>query len=188
MFTALWRRMWNGNCVRSQGKRLRGNRHLSYRPSLETLQGRELPALLGGGLIAPAVPAVFSPPHPTACQPPVRTSPIQVTVTQNSPETVIDLDSVFAAIRGIQHEDGLQFSVLGNSNSALVRTELSDAALILNYMRGRSGTSTIVVCATDADGVSVQERILVTVRPLSAVGVGPVHAPSHLTTPIGTWW
>jgi hypothetical protein len=188
MFTALWCRLWNSNRVRSQGKCLRGNRQLSYRPSLEALEGREVPALLGGGLIAPAVPAVFSPPHQTACRLPVRPSPIHVTVAENSPETVIDLDSAFAAVRGIQHGDGLQFSVLGNTNSALVRTELSDAALILTYMRGRSGTSTITVCATDADGVSVQQRIVVTVRPLSAAGVGHMPAPSHLSTPIGTWW
>jgi hypothetical protein len=106
-----------------------------------------------------------------------------LTVAQNAPATVIDLDSVFAAVPGIQHEDGLQYSVLGNTNPALVGTELSDAALILTCIRGRTGTSTIVVCATDADGVSVQQRILVTVRPLSAVGIGPTPAPSHLSTP-----
>jgi hypothetical protein len=180
--------LWNGNRVRPRGKVTRGNRHLPYRPSLETLQGRELPALLGGGLLAPAVSAIFSPVQPTAFRPPVRTPPVQVTVAQNSLETVIDLDTVFAAVPGIQHADGLQFSVLGNTNAALVRTELSDAALILTYARGQSGTSTIIVCATDADGVSVQQRIVVTVRPPSAVGIWPVHAPSHVSTPIGTWW
>jgi hypothetical protein len=195
MFTALWRRLWNGDRVRSQGKCLRGNRHSSYQPSLESLEGREVPAVPGGGLIAPAVPYVFSAPavpyvfslpHQAACQLPGRTSPFYVTVAQNSPETVIDLGWVFAAVPGLQHEDGLQFSVLGNTNPALVRTELSDAALILTYMRGQSGTSTIVVCATDADGVSVQQRILVTVRPLSAVGIGPTPATAHLSTPLGT--
>jgi hypothetical protein len=34
------------------------------------------------------------------------------------------------------------------------------------------GTATITVGATDADGVSVQETIRVTVRPLASVGTG----------------
>jgi hypothetical protein len=112
---------------------------------------------------------------------------MQVTVAENSPATVIDLDTVFAAVPGIQHADGLRYSVLSNSNSALVRTELSDADLILTYMRGRFGTATIGVCATDADGVSVQQRLLVTVRPLISVGVGATPASAHLSTLFDAW-
>jgi hypothetical protein len=102
------------------------------------------------------------------------TNQIRVTVVENSPETVIDLGAVFGAMSGIHHEDGLQLSMLGNTNSHLVTTDLSEAALTLTYARGKYGTATITVGATDADGVSVQETILVTVRPLTVAGTGAV--------------
>jgi hypothetical protein len=88
-----------------------------------------------------------------------------VTVNQDSSATVLDLGSAFAAVSGLHHEDGLRMSILGNTNSGLVKTSLSAAALTLTYARGMSGTATITVCATDADGVSVQRTVLVTIRP-----------------------
>ena len=188
MLTALWRGLWKADRAPSTRGCFRGSRPLSFRPSLESLEGREVPALLGGGYGAAAVSGLFSLPHPPACQPPGSSSLLHVTVAENAPATVMDLGSVFSTVPGLQHEDGLQFSVLGNTNAALVRTELSDAALILTYLRGRSGTSTLTVCATDADGVSVQQRILVTVRPLHAIHVGPTPVPIHVSTPPMTWW
>src|SRR5262245_8243907 len=129
MFTSLWRWLWDRGPVPGGNSR-RGGRRLSYRPGLEPLEGRELPALLGGGLIAlRPVPDALSVPAQAGSQPPARPTPIRVTVAQNAPETVLDLGPVFAAMRGIQHEAGLQFSILGNSNSGLVRTDLSGAAL-----------------------------------------------------------
>jgi hypothetical protein len=133
---------------------------------LEVLEGRALPAPLWGA--ATALPVLNAPAvsNATPGQLNGRTTPIDVTVTQNTRETVIDLGPVFAAIPGFQHQDGVQLSVLGNTNPTLVQTELSDSALILTYRSGQCGTATIVVCATDADGVSVQQSFLVTVRPL----------------------
>jgi hypothetical protein len=92
---------------------------------------------------------------------------MKVTVAENSPATVIDLDAVFGAMSGLHHQDGLQLSMLGNTNSGLVRTDLSEAELTLSYAPWQSGKSTVTVGATDADGVSVQENILVTVLPLN---------------------
>jgi hypothetical protein len=105
-----------------------------------------------------------------------RTNEITVTVTENSPGTVIDLGPVFSAMPGIHPEDGLRLSILGNTNGSLVRTDLSGAALTLTYARGQCGTATITVGATDADGVSVQETIIVTVLPLGWAGPGAPRA------------
>jgi hypothetical protein len=100
------------------------------------------------------------------------TNQIKVTVTENSPETVINLGPVFGAMPGIHPEDGLQLSILGNTNSRLVKTDLSGAALTLSYVAGKCGTATITVGATDADGVSVQQTIVVTVLPLASASAG----------------
>src|SRR5262249_19599487 len=92
---------------------------------------------------------------------------MQVTVRENSAPTVIDLGNVFAGMSGIQHDEELQLSVLGNTNAGLVQTDLSDGELTLTYSPSQWGSATIMVGATDADGVSVQENIVVTVLPLT---------------------
>jgi hypothetical protein len=92
---------------------------------------------------------------------------MHLTVIENSPATVIDLGGIFARLSGIQHEDGLQLSLLGNTNSDLVMPDLSNGELTLTYTPAQWGTATIMVSATDADGVSVQENIFVTVLPLA---------------------
>jgi hypothetical protein len=110
---------------------------------------------------------------------------MRVTVNQNSCATVIDLGIAFGAVSGLQHEDGLRLSILGNTNSGLVKTDLSEAALTLTYVRGKYGAATITVCATDADGVSVQRTLLVTVRPgISAVPVSGSAGTARLRAPV----
>jgi hypothetical protein len=155
---------------------------------LEPLERRELPALLSSGLVTLiSAPGALSAPPQTDGQLPGSTAPIRVTVSQNSPATVIDLGPVFAAMPGLQHEDGLRLALLGNTNSRLVTAELSEAALTLAYTRGQYGTATIAVAATDADGVSVQQTIMVAVRPLSptgAVGVTAVPVPARMSMPL----
>jgi hypothetical protein len=91
---------------------------------------------------------------------------MSVTVFENASETVVNLDTAFATVSGLQHGDGLKLSILGNTNRGLVSTDLSDAALTLTYGRGKCGTATITLCATDADGVSVKQILVVTVCPL----------------------
>jgi hypothetical protein len=194
MFFSLWRKLRNPNPGPSGGKRFRGGRPAPYRPRLEPLEDRVLPAL-GAGMVPPlaaggAAPAAAAAPTPRPAgapaqgagsglqpighQPPGGTHQMSVTVVQNSPESVIELGAVFAAMPGIQHEDGLQLSVLGNTNSGLVQADLSEAELTLNYAPWKCGQATITVGATDADGVSVQENILVTVLPPKPAGAGGV--------------
>jgi hypothetical protein len=109
---------------------------------------------------------------------PAGTKPIVVTVTENSPETVLDLGAAFDAMDGIQHQDGLRLRMVGNTNSGLVKTDLSEAALTLTYVEGKCGTATITVAATDADGVSVKATVQVTVSPPKTAATNGYHPPT----------
>ena len=181
MFSSLWHRLRDRNPVHPRGNCLRAARHPSYRPRLEPLEDRLVPAWGGGAVASALAPAAAGGlPHPSST-PPTSTTPISVTVAQNSSESVIDLGAAFGAVSGLQHGDGLKLSVLGNTNPGLVSTDLSEAALTLTYARGKYGTATITVCATDADGVSAQQTLLVTVLPLR-----PAAAVSRAEIPAGS--
>jgi hypothetical protein len=141
---------------------------------------------LGSWLFAlPPIPGSAALPPQTGSQPPAGAAPVVVTVAQNTPETVLDMGAVFGAMRGVQPGSGLRFAILGNTNSRLVQTDLSEAALTLTYTRGQCGTATITVGATDTDGVSVQRDVVVTVRPSSpagTLGVMPTPVPAPVST------
>jgi hypothetical protein len=195
MFFSLWRRLRGGSGP-SRVRRHLGARHVSCRPRLDALEDRLLPAPAGGVLglaagglayatlqVVPAAsPGPVTVPQLTGGKPPAASNQMWVTRDENSPASVINLGAVFAAMRDIHPRDGLQLSILGNTNPGLVTTDLSGADLTLTYARGKHGTATITVGATDADGVSVRETILVTVRPLQpapAAGPATVPAPPH---------
>ncbi len=166
MLVSLWLRLWNTKLIPSGGKCPRGGRHGTYRPRLELLEGRALPSGWAGGSLSFAPPqSSVSDLPPTGGPRTGETSPIRVAVGQNAPETVIDLGPVFGAVRGLHPEDGLEISIVGNTNPRLVGTDLSAGALTLTYTPGSRGTATVTVGATDADGVSVQQTLQVTVRP-----------------------
>jgi hypothetical protein len=185
MLVSLWRRLWNSQPNLSRPKCPREKRNHSHRPGFDVLEDRLAPAQsalgipqlatpglilgVGGtpalGQLEPANPAPVSGLQPITGKPPGATNPIQVRVTENAPATVLDLSAAFGAMTGIQHEDGLRLRLLGNTNSGLIRTDLCEAVLTLSYSRGRCGTATITVAATDADGVSVQTTIQITVSP-----------------------
>ena len=113
---------------------------------------------------------------------PAAPNQMWVTVDEGCAASVVQLGAVFAARTDIHPRGGLQLSILGNTNPGLVSTDLSGADLTLTYARGKNGTATITVGATDADGVSVRETILVTVRPpqpAPAAGPATVPAPPH---------
>jgi hypothetical protein len=96
-----------------------------------------------------------------------------ISVTANSPASVIDLDAVLS---GAHPEGGVQMSLVGNSNPGLVKPSLSDGELTLTYTPSNCGTATITVIATNADGSSVRENIVVTVLgppPKFGAGLSP---------------
>jgi hypothetical protein len=167
MCLSLWRRLRNRNPGFSGRKCLPGGQRPSYRPQLDPLEDRLLPVLgvVGVPVIA-SVPGVLSGLHHRRTKPASGSKPIEVTVAENSPESVIHLGAVFGAMNGIQHAGGLQLSLLGNTKPGLVTTDLSDMDLTLTYTPGHCGTATITVGATDANDVFVKVSILVTVRPL----------------------
>jgi hypothetical protein len=115
--------------------------------------------------------------QPTGGKLAAASNQMRLTIDENSPASVIQLGAVFAAMSDIHPKDGLQLSILRNTNSGLVKTDLSGADLTLSYSRGKHGTATITVGATDADGVSVREIILVTVRPLRPASSEPSARP-----------
>ena len=190
MLISLWRRMQKSNPTSFRGIELPKGRHPTFRPQLEALEDRRVPAPLSHGVLSLTAAgtvcgAVASPRREqggsmtsgalSGLQPigsqlaGAGVNEMQVTVKENARPTVIDLGFVFAGMNGIQHDDGLQMALLGNTNAGLVRTGLSNGELTLAYTPSRWGTATVMVSATDADGVSVQENILVTVLPTTTV-------------------
>jgi hypothetical protein len=176
MFDLLGRMLRKNKVGPSGGERFPKGSHASSRPQLETLEDRVMPTVLPG--VAPPVAVAASLPGAmtasasssnlqTLTNLPARSiNRMSVTVMENSPETIINLDLVFAEMSSLQQEDGLQWSILSNSNAGLVKTDLSEAELTLKYTPGQCGTATIMAGATDADGVSDRESIRVVVKPL----------------------
>jgi hypothetical protein len=185
MLISLWRRLRKNASLSSRGNELSKGRQPTFRPKLEVLEDRSLPTVLAHGILPP-VPeraAVFVPPPPQ----PIEFTPsgalsglqsshnlphhatanqLKMTVAENTRETVIDLCSIFTQRSDIRPDEGLQLSLLGNTNPRLVRPDLSEGELTFTYTPWHSGTATITVGATDIDGSSVQENIFVTVLPL----------------------
>lgn len=182
MFDLLWRTLWKNKVGWSGGERLPKQRHTSFRPQLEALEDRAMPTLLPG--VVPPVVAPTPPPGgittaasssnlQTLTNPPAKSvNRMTLQVTENAPETIINLGLAFSGMSRLQYEDGLQWSMLGNTNAALVTTDLSEAELALKFTPGQCGIATITVGATDADGVSQREIIRVVVDPLEQVSNG----------------
>jgi hypothetical protein len=186
MFFSLWRRL-RSNSGPSGGSRRLAVRHVSFRPQLDILEDRLLPTPVLGGMpgltsvglstgpyatlqvVTASTPGPVIGVQPTGGKPAAVPNQMRVMLDENSAASVIPLGAVFAARREIHPKDGLQLSILGNTNPGLVTTDLSGADLTLTCCRGKTGTATITVSATDADGVSVRETILVTVRPRQPV-------------------
>jgi len=175
MFFALWSRLRYRKQGASAGKPHRGPQRPLFRPQCESLEDRVVPslasgaplAITGGSLIASVSAFSQQMQVMVPVQSSARTNEMRVTLPENSAATVIDLAPVFGKMPGINPGDGLRLSILGNTNSQLVKADLSESSLTLTCARGHYGTATITVGATDADGVSAQETIIVTVLPVS---------------------
>jgi hypothetical protein len=193
MFISLWRRLQRSDRTSSRGRDLPKYRRRSFRPKLESLEDRTLPAPLVYGPLLERTEGTTSaafalpPPRPVVIAASAALSGLQpivsqpkslaanqkkVTVGENASKSVIDLGPIFAQMNGVHPEDGLQVSLLGNTNPRLVKTNLSEGELTLTYTPSQCGTATITVAATAADGMSVRVNILVTVLPLHPANAG----------------
>jgi hypothetical protein len=76
-------------------------------------------------------------------------------------ENFVIIDS--ATVQPPSGGTGLTFSVVSNSNSALVTTAILEGNLTLTFAPGQTGTSIITVKATDEFGLTVETSFTVTV-------------------------
>lgn len=61
--------------------------------------------------------------------------------------------------------EALTFEIVSNSDAGVVTAEIVDGRLVLDYVNGASGTSTITLRATDNDGQTVETAFTVTTSP-----------------------
>jgi hypothetical protein len=99
--------------------------------------------------------------------PSVASAMPDTTVFENSPpvDNYRDLNDVFT-----DPEDGgaLQFVIHSNSNSGLVSATIdADSALDLSFTAAQTGMATIVVRATDAGTLTVDDTVIVNVTPFN---------------------
>jgi serralysin len=95
---------------------------------------------------------------------PVVLTPIaNVTVTENSPATTINLSSVFTDVDN--DPAAIVKTVTSNSNSTLLSTAISNNTLTLNYLPNQYGTAQVTVQGT-SNGKTVTNTFAVTVNSL----------------------
>lgn len=86
-----------------------------------------------------------------------------VVVNEDAPDTVIDLSGTFEDADG----DAPTLSVQTNTDLALVSASLVGTTLTLRYAANRNGEADVVLRATDAAGLFVDDIIRVTVAPVN---------------------
>jgi hypothetical protein len=148
----------------------------SFRPSLEPLENRWLPAPWVGSLVG-GLPGTFlgGAGHVGLIRPGSAAAiQVDVTVPRNSGDSVQDLCKVLSGWEGWRYQDPPRISVVRNTNRTLVTTRLTDTELKLSYTAGMSGAALVTVGLTDAAGVSAQITFVITVQP------GPVAAIAQL--------
>lgn len=195
MLFSSWSRLWGKKHNVLGSRRLPAQGSTFIRPQLEPLEDRVTPSAWAGVIgayaaeapaVARLVPAAAAPiTSPTGrapaanggLKPPPGASPevggpMTVVYVEDSAAARIDLGAAFGTVGGLRRQDGLQLTMLGNSNPALVKANLSEQELTLTFAPGKSGKATITLSATDADGVSVRETVLVSVLPHLPAGAG----------------
>ena len=108
---------------------------------------------------------------------PLVATPISdVFVNINAPITTRDLSGLFNDTDILTDGDNLTLAVIGNTNSALVTTNLDGENLTLVYTSDQSGQAEITLQATDQDGQMVTDTFMVTVSSLAARAVWINHS------------
>ncbi|MFZ1387715.1 MAG: cadherin-like domain-containing protein, partial [Thiolinea sp.] len=127
--------------------------------------------IIGNGVADPSPPLVAKPIDP-------------VTVNENAPATSLELKAVFTD----PDNKALTLSIVSNTNSALVTPSLNGTLLSLAYAPNQTGSATITIRATAADGEIVETSFTVTVNPNSTTAI-PIFNPFGLLALLaGLFW
>jgi hypothetical protein len=84
-----------------------------------------------------------------------------ITVNEDSQNIVMDLDSLF------QNQQGLIYSISGNSNPSLVQPSINATTLILSFLPDQSGFADVSIKATDPLAKSKTFTVKVNVIPIN---------------------
>ncbi|MEJ2055167.1 MAG: T9SS type A sorting domain-containing protein [Calditrichaceae bacterium] len=93
---------------------------------------------------------------------------------ENAADTTLDLSNVFHATLG----DTVTYSVLSQTNDALVSASIDDSSLTLSFTSDMTGTDTITVQASAADR-SITDQFVVTVNPATALAYNGDQIPTR---------
>jgi len=85
-------------------------------------------------------------------------------VEENAADTTLDLSNVFDAVFG----DTLIYSVINQTNEALVSASINESSLILSFTAGMTGTDSITVQASAGER-SITDQFVVTVNPATSI-------------------
>ena len=96
--------------------------------------------------------------------PTVSNAIADITVNEDSPNTLLNLASVFRDVDILTNSDQLTLTVQGNTNLNLVTAILNNNILTLNYAENRNGLANITIRATDSNGNFVETTFKVTVN------------------------
>jgi len=179
MVLHFWRRWCENKSGTARAKRRAYNGPgRSYRPRLEPLETRWLPAPWLGSLAGGLPVAVLGTAGHVGLIRPGSAAAIQVDVTvpMKSGDSVYNLSKLLSGWEGWRYQDPPRISVVRNSNRALVTTRLTDTALKLSYTVGMSGTALVTVGLTDAAGVSAQISFAITVQPRPVAAIAQLPA------------
>ena len=105
--------------------------------------------------------------NPVADTPTVANAIANVSVSEDAPNTVLDLTNTFADVDILTNNDSLTLSVFANDNATLVTASIVDNALTLDYGANQNGTANITIRATDTTGNYVDTTFVVTVNPVA---------------------
>jgi len=103
--------------------------------------------------------------------PTVENAIADVTVSEDAPNTVLDLSNVFDDVDILTNGDTLTLSVSTNNNPSLVDASIAGNSLTLDYLANQNGTANITIRATDSSGNWVEDIFLVTVNAVVDVPV-----------------
>lgn len=109
--------------------------------------------------------------------PPIVNVPISdITIDENtSTQTVIDLTSTFNDPDG--DNSSITYSLVNNSNTAIVGASLTDSNLTLSFIANKIGSSSITIRAT-SNGKTIDDTFIVTINSAAAFVFAQLENPS----------